>query len=195
MAIDGGAGSGRGWRQIGRGPAAPSVWGQRALTRRGLATDSIGAGHRPGPRLGRLVDWWQGRSRRRVGDSGGGPATPSRPVPPQAWACAGRTRRTTVTLEGGGPEGGGAGRFKIEERDDCWGTGERSRASGTKILHSLGGTYIRRLPNFGHQLRLYSSILVPRNISQLYSSIPRNIKAPRNVPRFLVVKSLLINRK
>jgi hypothetical protein len=38
-----------------------------------------------------------------------------------------------------------------------------------------------------HQLHLYSSVLNPRNIVHLYSSVPRNIKKPRSVYCFPVV--------
>jgi hypothetical protein len=51
----------------------------------------------------------------------------------------------------------------------------------TMYIHHLTDEYTARL----------SSVLVPRNIFQLYSSIPRNIKKPRKIPYFPDSLSLL----
>jgi hypothetical protein len=64
--------------------------GQRAPMRQARAGGGTDTGHRPGRRPARHINRWRGRGC-QVGDSGDGPAAPSRAMLPQAQAGAGRT--------------------------------------------------------------------------------------------------------
>jgi hypothetical protein len=95
----------------------------------------------------------------------------------------------------------------LNQSELCGARGERSSVLLRILkmlvtqLHSLINRWIyhhvylsinrRMYQTYIHRLPLPSPVYVPRNISALYSSVPRNLKNPRNISYFSIVKHWL----
>jgi hypothetical protein len=129
-------------------------------------------------------------TRDQVGDVEAGPATgPRAAVGRGAWRREQRRWRRWIEKKC----------FKVRFRH-CGTHGERGLCAGTKSsktsvtptdectgLCSSVDVIFLSFDTDEYISQLYSSVLITRNISQLYSLVARNIKAIRNVPNFPIV--------